>query len=58
MYQSSLISKTRKQISQAEESLNAQILIKAGFIDQVMAGVYAYLPLGNRVIQNYFTYFY
>jgi prolyl-tRNA synthetase len=52
MYQSSLISKTRKQISQAEESLNAQILIKAGFIDQVMAGVYAYLPLGYRVIQN------
>lgn len=52
MYQSSLISKTRKQISQSEESLNAQILIKAGFIDQVMAGVYAYLPLGYRVIQN------
>jgi prolyl-tRNA synthetase len=52
MYQSSLISKTRKQISQTEESLNAQILIKAGFIDQVMAGVYAYLPLGYRVIQN------
>lgn len=52
MYQSSLISKTRKQISQTEESLNAQILIKAGFIDQIMAGVYAYLPLGYRVIQN------
>jgi len=52
MYQSSLISKTRKQISQSEESLNAQILIKAGFVDQVMAGVYAYLPLGYRVIQN------
>jgi prolyl-tRNA synthetase len=52
MYQSSLISKTRKQISQTEESLNAQILIKAGFVDQIMAGVYAYLPLGYRVIQN------
>jgi prolyl-tRNA synthetase len=52
MYQSSLISKTRKQISQSEESLNAQILIKAGFVEQVMAGVYAYLPLGYRVIQN------
>lgn len=52
MYQSNLISKTRKQISQSEESLNAQILIKAGFIEQVMAGVYAYLPLGYKVIQN------
>lgn len=52
MYQSDLISKTRKQISQNEESLNAQILIKAGFIEQVMAGVYAYLPLGYKVIAN------
>jgi prolyl-tRNA synthetase len=52
MYQSDLISKTRKQISQNEESLNAQILIKAGFIEQIMAGVYAYLPLGLKVVQN------
>jgi len=52
MYQSDLISKTRKQITQSEESLNAKILIKAGFIEQVMAGVYAYLPLGYRVLKN------
>lgn len=52
MYQSDLISKTRKQISQTEESLNAKILIKAGFIEQVMAGVYVYLPLGYKVLAN------
>lgn len=52
MYQSELISKTRKHISQSEESLNAKILIKAGFIEQVMAGVYAYLPLGYRVLNK------
>jgi prolyl-tRNA synthetase len=52
MYQSNLISKTRKQISQTEESLNAQILIKSGYIEQVMAGVYAYLPLGYKVLKN------
>lgn len=52
MYQSSLISKTRKQISQTEESLNAQILIKSGYVEQVMAGVYAYLPLGYKVLKN------
>ncbi len=52
MYQADLISKTRKHISQSEESLNAQILIKAGFIEQVMAGVYAYLPLGYKVLKN------
>ena len=52
MYQSDLISRTRKQIAQNEESLNANILIKAGFIEQVMAGVYAYLPLGYKVLRN------
>ncbi|MEY2986355.1 MAG: prolyl-tRNA synthetase [Candidatus Parcubacteria bacterium] len=52
MYQSNLISKTRKQISQTEESLNAQILIKSGYIEQVMAGVYAYLPLGYKVLKH------
>lgn len=52
MYQADLISKTRKHISQSEESLNAQILIKAGFIEQIMAGVYAYLPLGYKVLKN------
>lgn len=52
MYQSNLISKTRKHISQSEESLNAKILIKAGYIEQVMAGVYAYLPLGYMVLKK------
>jgi prolyl-tRNA synthetase len=52
MYQSEMISKTRKHISQSEESINARILIKAGFIEQIMAGVYAYLPLGYRVLKN------
>lgn len=32
-----------------ETSFNAQVLIRAGFIDKLMAGVYTFLPLGNRV---------
>ncbi len=32
------------------DSKNATLLIKAGFIDQVMAGVYTFLPLGVRVL--------
>lgn len=32
------------------ESVNATLLIKAGYVDQVMAGVYSYLPLGLRVL--------
>ena len=33
-------------------SLNAQLLIRAGFIDKLMAGVYTYLPLGLRVFKK------
>lgn len=33
-------------------SVNANLLIKAGFIHQVMAGVYTFLPLGLRVLNK------
>ena len=31
---------------------NAQLLMRAGYIHKEMAGVYSYLPLGMRVIEN------
>src|SRR5258708_3928711 len=34
------------------ESINATLLQKGGFIDQVMAGVYAFLPIGLRVLNK------
>lgn len=43
--------KTNKN-SREYDSKNATLLIKAGYIDQVMAGVYSFLPLGNRVLQE------
>jgi len=49
MLQSQLFTKTKKQIPAEEKSINAQLLIKAGFVDKLMAGVYTYLPLGWRV---------
>ena len=49
---SQLFSKTSKTISKETESINAQLLTRAGFIYQEMAGVYAFLPLGWRVIQK------
>ncbi|MCX7996915.1 MAG: proline--tRNA ligase [Patescibacteria group bacterium] len=51
MYQSRLFGKTNKT-SQEYESTNATYLIKAGFVDQVMAGGYTFLTLGNRVLQK------
>jgi prolyl-tRNA synthetase len=52
MKQSQLFSKTRKEAPKDEVSKNAQLLIRAGFIHKEMAGVYVYLPLGLRVLEN------
>jgi len=49
---SQLFSKTSKSVSKETESINARLLTQAGFIYQEMAGVYAFLPLGWRVIQR------
>ncbi len=47
-----LFTKTSKNSPADEVSKNAQLLIKAGFVYKEMAGVYAYLPLGLRVIEK------
>ncbi|NQV93069.1 prolyl-tRNA synthetase [Candidatus Kaiserbacteria bacterium] len=52
MRQSQLFTKTRKEAPKDEVSKNAQLLIRAGYIHKEMAGVYSYLPLGLRVINN------
>ncbi len=52
MKQSVLFTKTKKESPADEVSLNAELLIKAGFINKEMAGVYAYLPLGLRVLNK------
>src|SRR3989338_6933863 len=51
MLYSKLFGKAKKS-SKAYDSVNAALLQKAGFIDQVMAGVYTYLPLGLRVLNK------
>jgi len=52
MKQSILFVKTLREDPQDEESLNAKLLIRAGFTYKVMAGVYAFLPLGLRVMRK------
>lgn len=49
---SQLFTKTKKDVSKDEISVNAQLLEKAGFVSKEMAGVYTYLPLGFRVLNN------
>ena len=49
---SQLFTKTLKQAPADEVAKNAQLLIRAGFVYKEMAGVYAYLPLGLRVLEK------
>lgn len=49
---SQLFTKTLRQAPADEPSVNAQLLIRAGFIHKVAAGVYVYLPLGLRVLDR------
>jgi prolyl-tRNA synthetase len=44
--------KTSKTAPADEVAKNAQLLIRAGYVYKVMAGVYAYTPLGLRVLEN------
>jgi prolyl-tRNA synthetase len=52
MLQSKLFYKTSKEVSKEEKSINAQLLIRAGFINKLMAGVYTFLPLGLKVYKK------
>ena len=48
MRQSHLFFKTQKEFPKDEVAVNAQFLIRANFIEKLMAGVYSFLPLGWR----------
>src|SRR3989344_5225036 len=52
MLQSKLFTKTRKEVPADEVSRSAELLIRGGFINKEMAGVYDYLPLGLRVLKK------
>ena len=52
MKMTKLFTKTSKTSPADETSKNAQLLIRAGYVHKEMAGVYAYLPLGLRVLEN------
>src|SRR5206468_7539535 len=49
---SQLFTKTSKTAPADEVAKNAQLLIRAGYIHKEMAGVYTFLPMGLRVLEN------
>lgn len=52
MRMSVIFSHTQKEAPNDEVSRNAALLIRAGFVDKLSAGVYSYLPLGFRVLKK------
>lgn len=52
MKQSLLFTRTRREGPKDEVSKNANLLIRAGYINKEMAGVYSFLPLGLRTLNK------
>jgi len=52
MKQSLLANRTLREAPKDEESVNAILLTRAGFIDKLAAGIYTFLPLGLRVVRK------
>ena len=48
MRMSRLFGRTLREAPADAETASHQLLLRAGFIDQLMAGVYSYMPLGRR----------
>lgn len=52
MKYSKLFSKTLKSAPANADTVNHKLLVQAGYVRQVMAGVYTYTPLGIRVLNK------
>ena len=50
MRYSKVFAKTLREAPKEAETINHKLLVQAGFVDQLMAGVYSYLPLGLKVL--------
>jgi prolyl-tRNA synthetase len=52
MRYSKLLGKTLREAPSDAEAASHQLLVRAGYIDQLMSGVFSFLPLGWRVHQR------
>ena len=49
---SQFFTKTLREVPAEAENVSHQLMLRAGMIHQVAAGVYSYLPLGWRVLRR------
>ena len=52
MKRSKAFIKTYRETPSDADSINASLLVRAGFVQKHMAGVYAFLPLGMKVLKR------
>ncbi|MFO8069903.1 MAG: proline--tRNA ligase [Alkalibacterium sp.] len=52
MKQSKLFAPTLRDVPSDAEVISHQLLLRAGYIRQLSAGIYTYLPLANRVLEK------
>ena len=52
MLQSKLFPGTKKEAPKEAESVNHKLLVRAGFVDQLMSGSWTLLPLGWKVVDK------
>ncbi|MFH1458494.1 MAG: proline--tRNA ligase [Candidatus Omnitrophota bacterium] len=52
MFWSKTLIPTLKEVPQETESVSQQLLLRAGLVRMLMAGVYSYLPLGLKALKN------
>ena len=49
---SKLLSKTLREVPADADTISHQLMVRAGLINQLVAGIYSYLPLGWRSLQK------
>ena len=49
---SNLFGKTQREVPAEADTANHRLMLRAGIIRQLTAGVYSYLPLGSRVLKK------
>ena len=49
---SNLLSKTLREVPADADTISHQLMVRAGLINQLVAGIYTYLPLGWRSLQK------
>ena len=55
MKQSQMLIPTLREMPSDAQVISHALMVRAGYVRQVTAGVYSYLPLANRVIEKFKT---